>query len=92
MSSINGLNGSLPVNRILGNKPVYKPADVQVPTSTRGADSVELGSIQNLMNQLKANDVRVDKVAAIKAQIQAGTYETDDKLNAAADKLLDDVL
>jgi anti-sigma28 factor (negative regulator of flagellin synthesis) len=33
----------------------------------------------------------VDKVASIKAQIEAGTYEDDHKLDVAADRLLDDL-
>ncbi len=36
-------------------------------------------------------DIRHDRVATIKAQIQAGTYETRDKLNAALDALLDEI-
>jgi anti-sigma28 factor (negative regulator of flagellin synthesis) len=31
-------------------------------------------------------------VAAIKAQIEAGTYEDDQKLDIAADRLLDDLM
>jgi negative regulator of flagellin synthesis FlgM len=48
--------------------------------------------MSHLLKALKSNDVRVDKVADIKKQIEAGTYETDDKLNIAADRLLDDLL
>jgi flagellar biosynthesis anti-sigma factor FlgM len=92
MSTINGLGGSLPISRAAPTRPVFRPADVQAPTTPRSSDSVELGDVQHLMTKLKTNDVRMDKVAEIKAQIQAGTYETDAKLDAAADKLLDDVL
>ena len=35
--------------------------------------------------------VREDKVEAIKAQIKSGTYESDEKLDIAADRLLDDL-
>lgn len=90
MSSINGLGGNLPINRTLQSRPAFKPSDVQAPV--RSKDTVELGNVQHLMARLKTNDVRMEKVAEIKAQIQAGTYETDEKLDAAADKLLDDVL
>jgi anti-sigma28 factor (negative regulator of flagellin synthesis) len=41
---------------------------------------------------LKANDVRVDKVAQIKGQIEAGTYDADgSKLAGSLDGLLDDL-
>ena len=36
-------------------------------------------------------DIRHDRVAAIKAQIQAGTYETADKLDRAIDAMLDEI-
>jgi anti-sigma28 factor (negative regulator of flagellin synthesis) len=37
--------------------------------------------------------VRVDKVAALKAQIENGSYDTDGKkLDSAVDKMLDDVV
>lgn len=58
---------------------------------TRGADRVELSGLQNFMQVLKSNDIRTEKVAEIKAQIEANTYETDDKLNVAIDRLIDDL-
>ena len=36
-----------------------------------------------------AADIRLDRVNAIRAAIADGTYETDDKLDAALDRLLD---
>ena len=52
---------------------------------------MELSGISHLIQALKTNDIRTDKVANIKAQIANGTYETDDKLNSAIDKLADDL-
>jgi anti-sigma28 factor (negative regulator of flagellin synthesis) len=40
----------------------------------------------------RGDDVRHDKVAAIKAAIKSGEYESDEKLDIAADRLLDDLL
>jgi negative regulator of flagellin synthesis FlgM len=37
-------------------------------------------------------DVRADLVAQVKAEIQAGTYETPEKIDAAIDRLMDDLL
>jgi anti-sigma28 factor (negative regulator of flagellin synthesis) len=56
------------------------------------ADRVELSGAGSILNRLKSNDIRADKVAAIKAQIEAGTYEDDQKLDIAADRLLDDLM
>lgn len=93
MSRINGAgNGSYlpPVSlNNAGSKPTA-PAS----TSTRGGDSVELSAgVQGYLAVLsKGGDVRTDKVASVRAAIEAGTYETDDKLNIAVDRLLDDVV
>jgi negative regulator of flagellin synthesis FlgM len=66
-----------------------QPAANEAPA--RGADRVELSGVQNLLQTLKANDIRTDKVASIRQQIESGSYETPDKLDIAADRLLDDL-
>ncbi|HEX8342833.1 MAG TPA: flagellar biosynthesis anti-sigma factor FlgM [Tepidisphaeraceae bacterium] len=91
MSNINPLSGNSPVYRTTPSKPAASSAAVEGKPAARG-DRVELSNMSELMGKLKTNDVRMDKVAEIKAQIAAGTYETDEKLQAAADKMLDDVL
>jgi len=53
---------------------------------------LELSGVSHLLKTLKNNDVRTDKVAVVKAQIEAGTYDDEKKLDAAVDKLLDDLL
>src|SRR3954468_22696888 len=80
MSSINGLGNSSPVQKIVAN-PIRKeiPTDAAAPTSANRTDKVELSGVSHLLKALKANDIRTDKVAAIKAQIEAGTYEDDTK-------------
>ena len=89
-----------PINNVGGNSPIQKitstPVQKEVPaTETKRpslADRVELSGAGHILNQLKSNDIRADKVAAIKAQIDAGTYEDDQKLDVAADRLLDDLM
>ena len=39
----------------------------------------------------EAGEIRTDRVAEIRSQIAAGTYETADKLDAALDRLLDEI-
>jgi len=86
-----------PINRVDASQPLYKaqpaaaPRGADAPASTRGRDRVELSGVKNFLAVLKANDVRADKVAQVRSQIEAGTYETDDKLDVAADRLLDDL-
>jgi anti-sigma28 factor (negative regulator of flagellin synthesis) len=91
MSSINSVGGNSPVQKIITN-PIKKDIQTQAPPSSNTTDKVELSGMSHLLKALKINDIRTDKVASIRAQIEAGTYETDDKIDAAADKMLDDLL
>lgn len=99
MSSVNNVGNSSPIYTV--NRPGPRPVSAPATTSpARGNDTVELSSsaqrnadIGGFMEILKAGgDVRTDKVAQIKAQIAAGTYDEDKKLDVAADRLLEDLL
>jgi negative regulator of flagellin synthesis FlgM len=91
MSSINSVGGNSPVQKIITN-PIKKEISAEAPKSGNTTDKVELSGMSHLLKALQTNDIRTDKVADIRAQIEAGTYETDDKLNVAADRMLDDLL
>ena len=91
MSSVNHVGGNSPIQRIVSS-PALKTSEAgSTSAPTRPSDRVELSGISHLIQALKTNDIRTDKVANIKAQIANGTYETDDKLNSAIDKLADDL-
>lgn len=91
MSNINGVGQTGPLNHVY-TRPAPKPVgDTQA--TTRPSDRVEIGDVKaSMLSKLKANDIRADKVQDIRAQIEAGTYESDDKLNGAIDKLMDDLV
>jgi len=91
MSSINGVGSNNPVNRLVNN-PIFRSTETNESSRPSAVDRLELSGVSHLLGSLKSNDVRMDKVAEIKSQLEAGTYETDEKLNGAVDKLLDDVL
>jgi negative regulator of flagellin synthesis FlgM len=94
MNPINNISASNAAYKVQQAAPVSKTQEAAAAAPTtpaRGADSVELSGVQNFLQALKVNDVRADKVADVKAQIAAGTYETDEKLDIAADRLLDDL-
>jgi anti-sigma28 factor (negative regulator of flagellin synthesis) len=88
-----------PIQNVGGNQPVQKvsstPIQKQLPADAAGKpsiqDRVELSGVGHLLGALRSNDIRADKVASIKSQIEAGTYEDDGKLDAAVDRLLDDL-
>ncbi len=61
-------------------------------TTNRGEDQVELSNTAQLLSKIAdLPDVRQDLVDRVKASIANGTYESDDKADAAIDSLLDDI-
>jgi anti-sigma28 factor (negative regulator of flagellin synthesis) len=91
MSQISNIGASSAIAKIVAN-PIQKqtPADSAAPT--RASDRLELSGVSHLLQTLKTNDIRTDKVAAIRAQLDNGTYEQDgSKLDAATGKLLDEL-
>jgi hypothetical protein len=95
MSSVNGIGGHNPVQKVV-SKPVMhsvpaKPA-VQQKATHAIADKVQLSHVNHLLATLKAGgDIRADKVEKVRAQLKAGTYESEAKLDAAIDRLIDDL-
>ena len=83
-------NAAASVGKLQAARKAY---DAPPPTAAqpRAADRLELSGASHLLELAKANDVRMEKVAALKAQIEAGTYDLDAKADAVADRLLDDL-
>ena len=75
--------------------PPHRMAPAQTAPSapaSYGVDQVDISPEANFVSQVRdLPDIRADKVAAIKAQITAGTYETDEKLDIALSRLLDEI-
>jgi anti-sigma28 factor (negative regulator of flagellin synthesis) len=93
MNTINSIGPTDPVQRI-ANNPIQMStpagaADAATPTTA--TDRLELSGVSYLYQALQANNIRTDKVAAVRSQIEAGTYEDEQKLNVTVDKLLDDL-
>jgi hypothetical protein len=94
MNPVNNVGGNSPasaVNKIVA-KPVQKQIPTDAPTQLPATDKLELSGVSHLLKALKSNDIRGDKVAEIRAQLDANTYEDDKKLDIAVDRLLDDLL
>ena len=90
MSSLNGISGHLPAQSVGATGGVSKSAAVKVShDQAERSDRVELSDVSHFLSKLKTNEVRSEKVASIKAAIEAGTYEDDYKLDMAIDRLLD---
>ena len=91
MSGINSIGPNTPIQKTL-TQPVQKQVATNAPKQLKlTADRVEIAKVNQLLATMKANDVRTEKVAAIRAQIEAGTYVTEAKLDAAIDRLMDDL-
>ena len=90
MSSVNNVGSGNSIQKIVA-PPVQKQVPADAPKQVRLNDKVELSGLSHLLATLKKNDIRADKVANVKTQIEAGTYESDKKLDVATDRLLDDL-
>jgi flagellar biosynthesis anti-sigma factor FlgM len=60
------------------------------PTPQGAEDRVEISDVaQSLSTMELDSNIRVDKVLAIREAIQNGTYETEEKIEATVERLLD---
>lgn len=64
--------------------------DAQTRSARRGADRVEVSSLAKELS-LKQDPFRQDLVDRIRAEIEAGTYETEERVDGAIDGLLNDL-
>ena len=90
--------------QIYGPSQLHGPQAISAPHGTRPAqpttrpeaaqitDEVNLSEAAQLVEQVQQlPDIRADRVEAVRQQIAAGTYETSGKLDAALDRLLDEI-
>ena len=86
-----------PLGRPAGASPVQSgqtpAAGGPSPVAIRLADQVDVSHAARLLNQLaELPDVQFELVERVRSEIAAGTYETPEKLDAAGDELLDDLI
>ncbi len=83
------LHGAQPIGAPHTSR-VSKPAEL--PAGGPIQDELQLSSEAQLLGQVHdLPDIRQDRVNQIRAQIAAGTYETDAKLKIAVGRLLDEI-
>jgi hypothetical protein len=96
-SGLNGSGGPLsPVNRLAPATPLHnrldhlvEPIEVSIPRVE--GDRVELSEFARYLDMLRQlPDVRQNLIDRVKTQIEAGTYETDDKIDAALENFMRD--
>jgi negative regulator of flagellin synthesis FlgM len=80
-----------------GAQPIGPPhtARTHQPQPTQYAspsDELALSPEALLLDRVRdLPEIRADRVQQVRAQLAAGTYETGEKLNAALDRLLDEI-
>ena len=75
--------------------PPHRLSPTQAPNPSGadyGVDQLDLSPEAELAAQIRdLPEIREDRVAAIRAQIASGTYETPEKLDIALSRLLDEI-
>ena len=89
---INGaanVHASQPINAPHRAQPTQPTAR---PDQTTGVDQLDISHEADMASRIsEIPDIRADRVAEIRAQIEAGVYETDEKLNVAVERLFDEI-
>ena len=81
-----------------GPQPINAPhrAPAPQPSAQRsnitGADQLDISREADMVSRVRdLPDIRADRVAEIRAAIEEGVYETDEKLEIAVGRLLDEI-
>lgn len=89
VSSIGSVHHSAPIARAQPTQQASLTAEtVRISTD----DQVEISAAARLSDEASAvSGVRAERLQAIKAAIEAGTYDTDVRLETALERLLDEI-
>ena len=69
------------------------PEATRVDRATGGSDEVEISSAARLLDAVRnLPEIRQDRVREIREAIAEGTYETDEKLQIALERLLEEIV
>ena len=83
-----GVQGPQPVQP---NRPVQKAAEAPSADQTAKVDRAEISDQARFLDQIsRLPDIRADKVEAARRAIAEGVYDSEDKLRAAVERLLDE--
>lgn len=86
---MNPVQGSLPVQP---TQPAGETSSADSAGPVAPRDDVEISEAGRLMQELsEPSDLRAERLAQIKEAINDGTYETEEKLQVAIERLLNDL-
>ena len=86
VSGIGPSSGASPVRGVapVASQPAAQPSSVAAPR-----DELEISSVGKMMDRMSETpDVRAERLAQIKEAIENGSYDTDEKLEAALSKIV----
>lgn len=94
MNEVGQVNSAVSPQRIESNTRALREARSAPDAEPADrVDRAEFSEEAQLLGRLAAlPDVRADKVAEVRAQLEAGTYETPEKLDIAVDRAIADIL
>jgi len=86
------------LSQVHGAQPVQGPHRTQASTATaqtdgwNAVDQLDISHEADAVSRVRdLPEIRADRIAEIRAEIAAGTYETDEKLDLAVGRLLDEL-
>ena len=89
VNGIGSVSGSFPVRPSQG---AARPAPTPDAKPISTDDQVEISSVGRMFDAAsRSSDVRSERLAQIKAAIDQGVYDTDDKLEAALERMLSEI-
>ncbi|MHC4876369.1 MAG: flagellar biosynthesis anti-sigma factor FlgM [Planctomycetota bacterium] len=90
VNGIGPISGGQPIRRI--NQPVEQQKSQEArPVSPK--DELELSSVDSASAEVELqNQFRAQRLEQIRQEIEAGTYETPEKLDAAVNRMLEELL
>ena len=89
VSNIGSVGPTQPMKQPVSNQP---PAQVANSQPVQRTDEVNISPEAQMLNEMAGSqDMRAERLDQIKAAIADGTYETQEKLNIALDRLLNEI-
>ena len=93
VNGIHGSQGVSPTNRVESAKATQSTAITNPTDQVEISPEAEIASqAADLVSQIhELPEIRVDRVDQIREAIDSGTYETEEKMNIAVNRLLDEI-
>ncbi len=90
---IHGVSHVHGLQQIGGPQQVRGAQPTSSPSSSAGVDQLDISSEADMLSRARdVSEIRMDRVAELRAAIEAGAYETEAKIEMAVERLLDELV